>query len=89
MLDSKGLESKYKKLKRQADTLSRQVSRLQGQLDNVLEDLATEFGVHTIEEAEQLLSALIKKEESQRATLEKRMVQFEKEWGSVLQETDS
>jgi len=72
-------------LKRKTERMRQEHDRAQGRLDEAQKRLKQEFQVDSIEEAEQLLKKMTKKEESAREAFEEAMTAFNKEWGDKLE----
>lgn len=82
------MSENYRTLKRRADELSQEVSKMEGVRENLLEQLARDFGCHSIEDAEAELKKLEKLEVQRKRKAERLLEDFEKEWADELAEED-
>jgi intergrase/recombinase len=78
----------YAALKRKIESLKRDKDKAEGALEQILEQMKTEFEVNSIEEAKEMLASLQAKELSVMNKYVKAKKEFEKKWKDVLDELD-
>jgi len=75
---------RFNKLRREIEDLERQKARAEGALEGLIDDLENEFGVSSLESAEEQLEAMESDLEHKEAKLESYLNEFEKDFGDKL-----
>lgn len=75
---------RFERLKQQADTLQRDVSRAEGALEQLKKDIKKEFDCDTIKAAEALLKKLEWDAQQAEEKFDKALADFEEQFGELL-----
>lgn len=81
-------DKQFRALKRKADEYAKEVSRMEGALDQMLSRLKDEFDCDSLEEAEAKRDKMIRARDKHEKKLDRMLKEFEQEWGHVLSEKD-
>lgn len=79
---------KYNQLQTTVEGLRKEANKAAGALDQLMSQLKKEFGCKTLEEAENLLRDLTKKEKRLAKQFEEGLQEFEKDFGEKLAPRD-
>jgi hypothetical protein len=79
-------EAAVKALRAYEQKIQNEASKAAGILEERMKTLETEFGCTSLEEADNALAVLKKRQEKAVAAYEKECELFEKEWGELLDE---
>ena len=71
---------RYLDLKRKAESAQREADKAEGALQQILQQLKSQFGVKTIQDAEKLLEKKLKEKEHIENEANQAMNDFEKKW---------
>lgn len=74
----------YQRLKRAADTARREAEKSQGALEQTLQQLKEDWGVSTLEEAEELLASKQRTLEEVEAEFETAFDEWKEKWGDLV-----
>jgi len=74
----------YKQLKEKLEQKQQELSRAEGKLESLMEQMEKDFGCSSIKQAKTMLAKLEKQEEEAKQKFEEALEEFEEEWGDQL-----
>lgn len=75
----------FLELKRKVERYQKEQERAAGAYDQLMSELASEFGCKSLKEAKRLLAEMEKTEQEQSKLLREGLAKFEEKWGDKLQ----